>query len=215
MIQNINPSLLGGLYAITDSHLIPKDKFINTVEQAIIGGASVVQYRDKTHDYQRRFREALALRKLCQHYKILLIINDDVELAEKVGANGVHIGQDDASLKTARAVLGEQAIIGVSCYNQFVLAQAAVEAGASYVAFGRFFSSHIKPEAVQANVDLLHEAREKLNCPVVAIGGITPDNGAELLAAGADSLAVIQGLFGQADVMVAAQRYARLFQKNV
>ena len=210
MIQNMTPSLRG-LYAITDTHLIPENEFLNTVEQVIIGGASVVQYRDKTDDYQRRFREALALRKLCQDYKIPLIINDDVELAEKVGADGVHIGQDDASLKTARAVLGEQAIIGVSCYNQFALAEEAVEAGANYVAFGRFFSSQIKPDAVQANVDLLHEAREKLNCPVVAIGGITPANGAELLAAGADCLAVIQGLFGQADVMAAAKRYARLF----
>ncbi len=211
MIQNIKPSFLRGLYAITDSRLIPKDKFISTVEQAIIGGASVVQYRDKTDDDKRRFEQALALNQLCQEYKRLLIINDDVELAREVGADGVHIGQDDASLNTARAVLGEQAIIGVSCYNQFALAQEAVEAGASYVAFGRFFSSQIKPDAVQANVDLLHEARENLNCPIVAIGGITPDNGAQLLAAGADSLAVIQGLFGQADVMVVAQRYARLF----
>ena len=128
MIQNLKPSFLRGLYAITDSRLIPKDKFISTVEQAIIGGASVVQYRDKTDDDKRRFEQALALNQLCQEYKRLLIINDDVELAREVGADGVHIGQDDASLKTARAVLGEQAIIGVSCYNQFALAQEAVEA---------------------------------------------------------------------------------------
>jgi thiamine-phosphate pyrophosphorylase len=211
MTQNINRFSLRGLYAITDSRLIPKDKLSSRVEQAIIGGASVVQYRDKTDEAKRRFEEALALKQLCQAYNRVFIINDDVSLAQKVGADGVHIGQDDATLDRARAVLGEEAIIGVSCYNQFALAQAAVEAGANYVAFGRFFSSQIKPNAVQANLELLYKAREQLDCPVVAIGGITPENGGELVAAGAQSLAVIHGLFGQTDVRAAAERYAQLF----
>jgi thiamine-phosphate pyrophosphorylase len=203
---------LHGLYAITDNNLIPDERFIDTVEHAIVGGARVIQYRDKSNNKKRRVEQAHALRHLCQKYKIPLIINDDVELAQQIKADGVHIGKDDTEFKIARTILGDDAIIGVSCYNQFSLAQQAVHKGASYVAFGSFFSSRIKPNAVHASVDLLRQAHEKaLNCPLVAIGGITPNNGAELVAAGADCLAVIQGLFGQIDVTVAAQHYAELF----
>jgi thiamine-phosphate pyrophosphorylase len=201
---------LRGLYAITDN-LIPNKRFIYAVEQAIIGGAKVIQYRDNSNDREQRKNQAKALYRLCQKYQIPLIINDDVKLAQRIGADGVHIGKNDAELSTARAMLGDDAIIGVSCYNQLSLAQQAVEAGATYVAFGRFFSSHTKPQAVSCSVDVLRQARQTLNCPLVAIGGITPDNGAELIKAGADCLAVIHGLFGQADITAAAQRFAQLF----
>jgi thiamine-phosphate pyrophosphorylase len=202
---------LHGLYAITDNNLIENTKIIDAVEQAIIGGAKIVQYRDKSHDKQRRFAQAQALKRMCQKYNVPFLINDDVMLAQQVSADGVHIGKNDPDLKTARTILGREAIIGVSCYNQLSLAQQAVDGGATYVAFGSFFNSVTKPKAVSCQIDLLDKARKTLNCPLVAIGGITPANGIELIKAGADCLAVIQGLFGQAKVEVAAQRYAALF----
>jgi thiamine-phosphate pyrophosphorylase len=202
------PRDLHGLYAITDNKLIKAERLIDSVEQAIIGGAKIIQYRDKSNV----FEQAQALRSLCQKYKIPLIINDNIRIAQQVGADGVHIGKDDAKLEAARALLGDEAIIGVSCYNQLPLAQEAVNAGANYVAFGRFFNSRTKPQAVSCSVEVLHKARQTLNCPIVAIGGITPDNGTQLIAAGADCLAVIHGLFGQADVTAAAQAYSQLFR---
>jgi thiamine-phosphate pyrophosphorylase len=200
-----------GLYAITDSRLIPSLQFVATVEAAIKGGARVIQYRDKSTDNHQRFQQAQALHYLCQQYQIPLIINDDVTLAQQVGAEGIHLGQADAKLTTVRALLGNDVIIGISCHNQLALAKEAVANGATYVAFGRFFQSQTKPNAVAAHLDLLHQARQLLPCPIIAIGGITPDNGKQLIAAGADCLAVIQGVFGQPNICAAAQRYAQLF----
>ncbi|KHD05176.1 hypothetical protein PN36_23420 [Candidatus Thiomargarita nelsonii] len=201
-----------GLYAITDNKLIKADRLIESVEQAIIGGAKIIQYRNKNQ--KEGIEQAQALCRLCQKYNRHFIINDDIALAQQIGADGVHIGKNDAKLEAARAILGEQAIIGVSCYNQLSLAQEAVNAGANYVAFGRFFSSHTKPQAVSCSIKVLQKARQMLKCPIVAIGGITPNNGAKLIAAGADSLAVIQGLFGQANITAAAQAYTQLFKEN-
>jgi thiamine-phosphate pyrophosphorylase len=202
---------LYGLYAITDNKLIKTEEFVKKVEQAIIGGAKIIQYRDKSKKYQLRLEQVQALSQLCKKYQIPLIINDDVALARQVGADGVHLGKDDIDISTARTLLGEQAIIGVSCYNQLSLALDAVKAGTNYVAFGRFFNSATKPNATGCSVEILRKARQRLNCPVVAIGGITPDNGKELIKAGADCLAVIHGLFGQANVTAAAQKYAKIF----
>jgi len=201
---------LRGLYVITDRHLIDPTHFIETVEQAIWGGAKIIQYRDKSGPH--RLEQARALHQLCQHYQIPLIINDDPSLVQSVGAEGIHLGQEDAQISEVRAILKKEVIIGISCYNQLSLAHQAVAAGASYVAFGSFFTSPTKPKAVRANLELLREARRQLTCPIVAIGGITPQNGAELVAAGADCLAVIHGLFGQPEVTAAAQQYTRLFE---
>lgn len=205
---------LYGLYAITDSVFIPTTRFVETIEQAIMGGAQVIQYRDKSHDKVRQLEQAQAIHNLCQKYQIPFLINDNVALAQQVEADGVHLGNNDVEISTARILLGDDAIIGASCYNQMDLARQALEEGATYVAFGSFFNSATKPQAVHASVDLLREAREIFDCPLVAIGGITPDNGAELIAAGADCLAVIQGVFGQTDVITAAQRYAQLFPEQ-
>ncbi|MCP4700215.1 MAG: thiamine phosphate synthase [Gammaproteobacteria bacterium] len=201
-----------GLYAITSERLASDERLIAAVEQAIAGGARVIQYRDKSTDVERRSRQAGALRELCRFQRIPFLINDDTDLAQLVDADGVHVGRHDISLKEARIRLGEQAIIGVSCYNSLARAQQAEAAGANYVAFGSFFPSSNKPEAVPAAVDLLIQARQCLRGPIVAIGGITPDNGHALLTAGADLLAVIHGLFGQADIAQAAREYAQLFE---
>jgi len=190
------------------------------VEQALRGGARLIQYRDKSTDATRRLAQAQALNTLCQHYEAPLIINDDVELAAQAGAAGVHIGKgaagvhigkDDPAFATARARLGKKAIIGVSCYNQIDLALDAEQAGADHVAFGAFFPSPTKPAEIRASIELLREARARLRIPIVAIGGITPENAPPLLKAGADALAVISGVFGQPDIQSAAARYAALF----
>ncbi len=202
-----------GLYAITDRTLCG-ERLTAAVDQAIAGGARVIQYRDKSTDTTRRRTEAEALLALCRTHRVPLLINDDVALAAAIGADGVHIGRDDGSLAEARARLGPGAIIGVSCYNRLTLAEQAESEGADYVAFGRFFPSSSKPQAVQADPELLRRARRVLACPVVAIGGITAQNGRPLIEAGADLLAVIAGVFAQPDVTTAARRIAELFQTH-
>lgn len=201
---------LHGLYAIAGGDNAPNLR--ERVTAAIAGGAALVQYRDKSPDNARREREARDVLAVCRAHGVPLIINDDVALAATVGADGAHLGRDDTALREARRVLGDAAIIGVSCYNDFDRAVAAQQAGASYVAFGRFFASHTKPDAVPASLDLIRRAKVQLSIPVVAIGGITPDNAAPLIDAGVDMLAVIHGIFGQADPEQAARRYTQLFE---
>ncbi|HDS1681495.1 TPA: thiamine phosphate synthase [Pseudomonas putida] len=199
---------LRGLYAITDSQLLA-GRFLSHVEAALEGGVCLLQYRDKSDDAARRLREAEALMKLCERYGTQLIINDDAELAARLGV-GVHLGQTDGPLTPARALLGRQAIIGSTCHANLELAAQAASEGASYVAFGRFFNSVTKPGAPAANVDLLEQARAQVKLPIAVIGGITLDNAAPLIAHGADLLAVIHGLFG-ADSAQEVTRRARAF----
>jgi thiamine-phosphate pyrophosphorylase len=228
----INPSRVAGLYAIADTQCLDDARLLPAVSDAIAGGARVIQYRDKSHDAPTRLTQAKKIAVVCRQHRALFLVNDDVALAKESGADGVHLGRDDMPLSQARAVLGAGAIIGVSCYNELAHALKAETDGADYVAFGRFFPSRTKPQAVQADPSLLREAKKKLHIPIVAIGGITPENGASLLAAGADALAVIEGIFadvqgsaspgprgsalgprGQPDIRAAASRYAQLFVK--
>jgi thiamine-phosphate pyrophosphorylase len=206
-------TLADGLYAITDNTLIPPGQLTSCVARAIAGGASVIQYRNKQAAGHERHREATALVTLCRQHNIPLIINDDADLAAAVGASGVHLGRTDPPIRQTREQLGPRAIIGVSCYNDLARAIAAAQAGADYVAFGRFFPSDTKPNALQAEATLLRHARRQLDLPIVAIGGITPGNGQSLLAAGANLLAAIHGVFGQPDVQAAAAQYAELFRR--
>lgn len=199
---------LRGLYAITDSQLLA-GKFLKYVEAALEGGVTLLQYRDKSDDQARRLREAETLLTLCERYKTRLIINDDAELAARIGA-GVHLGQSDGPLTPARALLGRQAIIGSTCHDQLPLAEQAAKEGASYVAFGRFFNSTTKPGAPTASLELLNQARASLHLPICVIGGITLENAAPLVNHGADLLAVVHGLFG-ADSADEVTRRARAF----
>ncbi|HMM67208.1 MAG TPA: thiamine phosphate synthase, partial [Dokdonella sp.] len=176
----------------------------------LAGGACVVQYRDKTDEQARRRAEAAMLRELCAEHGVPLVINDDVALAIQCRAAGVHLGAGDADIATARKILGEKAIIGVSCYDSLQRARDAVRRGASYVAFGAFFPSLSKPRARSANPDILRTSK-LLGVPRVAIGGITPDNARILINAGADCVAVISSLFGAADIKAEALRFSRLF----
>ena len=195
-----------GLYAITNG---PRPDLLQVVAQALAGGARLLQYRDQTQDPARRQGEATALRQLCRAHGVPLIIDADVALALAVGADGVHL-DDVAGIGSARATLGGQAIIGVSCRDSLPCAQEAVRAGASYVSFGAFFHSPTKPLAPRASIDLLRQSAA-LGVPRVAIGGITPDNGGSLIEAGANYVAVISAVFGATDVRHAAQRISDLY----
>jgi thiamine-phosphate pyrophosphorylase len=200
-----------GLYAITPEHTGGPADLVRQVEQAILGGACWVQYRDKSQNSTRRHETALALAALCRLHRVLLIINDDVELAAAVAADGVHLGRDDEDPRQARERLGSTALIGVSCYNRLENARRAAARGADYLAFGRFFPSATKPGAVPADPALLAAARRHFSRPLVAIGGISPENGAALIRAGADLLAAVDAVFHRPDITGASRAFADLF----
>ncbi len=199
------------LYAITDSQLMPNEKLFSGVEAALKGGCKLVQYRDKSDDRARRLFEAKNLLALCNQYQAQLLINDDLSLAQEVGAHGVHLGQGDTNPVAARIILGSRAIIGVTCHDSLELAQQAIKDSANYIAFGRFFSSNTKPDARPAPLSLLTEARAKFpNTMIAAIGGINTENANSVLAAGADLIAVCHSLFAADDVTAQARKFIEL-----
>lgn len=203
--------MISKLYAITDSQLLPGDTLFSAVADALKGGCKLVQYRDKSTDQARRLFEAKSLVALCNQYQAQLLINDDVELAKNSNAHGVHLGQDDTNPVAARIILGNRAIIGVTCHDSLALAQQAIKDTANYIAFGRFFPSSTKPGASHAPISLISEARSKFaNTPIVVIGGITLDNGKQLLDAGADMLAVCHSLFSADDITAQAKKFIEL-----
>lgn len=207
----MKPAIPRGLYAITDRALCGNRGLHSSVAAALAGGAVMIQYRDKTTDSGRRRDEARQLARLCREHGALFIVNDDPELAARSDADGVHLGRDDQEIFAARRLLGPGRLLGASCYDSLALARDAVAAGCDYVAFGSAFPSPTKPGAVRAPVSLYRQAAAELPVPVAAIGGITPDNAAPLVAAGCRLLAVISGVFDQSDPRDAAARYVRLF----
>lgn len=204
---------ISGLYAITPD-TIDTPGLLAKVEAALSGGACLLQYRNKTASAALRLTQGRALLALCWEYQVPLIINDYLELALALDAHGLHIGGEDGSIPEARNRLGPDKILGVSCYGRIENALAAAGAGATYVAFGGFFPSKVKPGAARTPVELLGEAKRGLKLPVVAIGGITLDNAPALLAAGADSVAVISALFEAPDIRDVARRFNNLFARR-
>lgn len=208
MPERVFPS---GLYAITpetpDTGLL-----LAKVEAALEGGVCAVQYRDKSNDVARRHEQASELRELCHRFGVPLIANDDLRLVDLAGADGVHLGRDDVSLREARIILGPGKLIGVSCYQSLERALQAQSQGADYVAFGSFFPSPTKPGAQRADIGLLENAAACLAVPIVAIGGITVANAPPLIEAGADALAVLSALFDAPDIRAAAQAFNQLFK---
>jgi thiamine-phosphate pyrophosphorylase len=194
---------IAGLYAITPD-LADTADLTARVTAALAGGAAAVQYRNKVADAALRHAQAHALARVHALRGGVLIVNDDAALAAAVGADGVHVGEDDASIVAAREIVGPDRLVGASCYNDLDRARAAVAAGADYIAFGSFFSSTVKPNARRAELELLAAARA-LDVPVVAIGGITADNASSLVGAGADAVAVITAVFDAPDVEAAAR----------
>jgi thiamine-phosphate pyrophosphorylase len=201
-----------GLYALTpdlaDTRLLSAQ-----VGEALRGGAAAVQYRNKAATADLRRDQAAALAAQCRVAAVPMIVNDDVELALAVGADGVHLGAGDGDLAAARARLGPGRLLGASCYNRLELAHAAVAAGADYVAFGAAFASSTKPGAVHAPLELYRAARAALAVPIVAIGGITVANAPALIAAGVDAVAVITALFDADDVARRAREFQSLFSR--
>jgi thiamine-phosphate pyrophosphorylase len=204
-----------GLYAVTDSTLLPGNTLVPAVEAALRGGAVLVQYREKHLPREERLRQARALNQCCREYRVPLIINDDPQLALACGAAGVHLGQQDGSVAEARNLLGGEAIVGATCHGQLELAERAATQGADYLAFGRFHTSGTKPGAPAATLNVLEQAR-RFGLPCTAIGGITVDNGAQLVRAGADLLAVVGGLFSgdNAQIEDRARAFSRLFVEH-
>ena len=203
---------IAGLYAVTpDTADTPV--LLARVEAALAGGARLLQYRNKLASPALRLSQGRALLALCWEYQVPLIINDHLELAVALDAHGLHVGEEDGEVAETRKRLGPDKILGVSCYASVETARAAAEAGASYVAFGGFFPSKVKPGKTERTpIALLGEAKKALDLPVVAIGGITLDNAPTLIKAGADSIAVISALFEASDVRATARRFRDLFR---
>ena len=203
---------LKGLYGITDSTLMPDTSaMLQQVEAALLGGCKIIQYRDKSADQQARLQQASKLLELCHQHDALLLINDDIQLALAINADGVHLGQGDGNHASARELLGPDAIIGITCHDKLSLARQAIADQADYVAFGAFFPSKTKPNASPAPMNLINDAKQNLSVPVVAIGGITVDNASQLIEAGADMLAVVHSLFSAPDITQRATGFQTLF----
>jgi thiamine-phosphate pyrophosphorylase len=200
-----------GLYAITDTERLSPEKMLHKTEEILRAGAKLLQYRNKQANQNTRLIEARQLVDLCKQFTVPLIINDDITLAMKIDADGVHLGKGDPPIAIARERLGNNAMIGVSCYNDLDLASEAVVAGADYLAFGAFFPSPSKPDAVHAKPEILQKAKQQFDLPIVAIGGITPENGQSLIDAGADMLAVISGLYVSETPFNTTTKYVNLF----
>lgn len=208
-----------GLYGITPDWE-DTDKLTEAVRQAAAGGMTALQWRRKTGSHAQRLAQGKALRRLCSALGIVFMVNDSLETALQLEADGAHLGRDDGPLTAARKALGPDRLLGASCYNQPQLAEQALAAGADYIAFGAMYPSQVKPEAVQASLEHLRIAQrlaasfatEHSRAAVVAIGGITPDNAAPLVEAGADSIALISGLFEAPDIQAAAARCRALFK---
>ena len=202
--------MIKGLYAITPD-LADTDELLVKVEAALQGGISMLQYRNKAANHKLQTQQARALLQLCRQYKVPLIINDSVNICLLLDADGVQIGADDGNLADVRAKLGKDKILGASSYNRLDLAQSAQQIGANYVAFGACFASLTKPNAPVAALSLLTRAKTELNIPVVAIGGITLKNAAQVITAGASAIAVINAIFDTNDVKLASQQFSKLF----
>ena len=200
----------GGIYLISDSKNLAIDDLLDKTEKILDVGISLFQFRDKNSKYEIKKSTALKLQTLCKKYNTLFIINDDVVLAKEISADGVHLGRDDMDIDMARKILGDK-IIGFSCYNNLEDAITAEIMGADYIALGSFFNSPTKPEARKIAIDLLPITKSKLNIPVVAIGGITPENGKQLVDNKADFLAIISGIYASTDIINSVKAYKNLF----
>ncbi len=199
-----------GLYLLTPDEP-DTGRLLARLAPVLATGPALVQYRNKQADASLRRSQAAAVLAACRAAGVPMLVNDDWRLAAELGAAGAHIGEHDGDLVEARAALGDAAILGASCYDDLGRARAAASAGASYVAFGAFFPSGTKPAARRAHPGLLRDSAG-LGVPRVAIGGLTPDNAAPIVAAGAELLAVIGAVFDAPDPVAAARAFRRLFE---
>lgn len=206
---------LKGIYAVSPDIDVNDAKmrrrFLERSERLLDAGLAMFQFRIKSPDSFQKDRLLKETRRLCSKYRCLFIVNDDVDLARRCDADGVHVGQGDSAVATARQVMGDEAIIGVSCHGNLVLADAAIQEGADYIAFGRFFPSNSKPNAPPADIRVLQQAKNRFDVPIVAIGGINEDNADYVIHAGADLVAMIDGLFSSKDLTATIDKLQALF----
>ena len=202
--------IIKGLYAITPD-MADLNTLIQKTQLAIEGGAFMVQYRSKIHDRDVKMQQCAAILRLCREYKIPCIVNDDVDMCRILEADGVHLGEKDDNIADVRRILGEDAIIGSSCYDQLNHAKQAQNEGASYVAFGAMFETLTKPNAPRATLELLREAKSQIQIPVVAIGGITMNNAHDVIETGIDAIAVINSLFEAKTIKETAETFSKMF----
>jgi thiamine-phosphate pyrophosphorylase len=206
--------IIKGLYAIT-----PDSADLNTLIQktksAIEGGAFMVQYRSKIQDRDVKMQQCAAILRLCREYEIPCIVNDDVDMCRILEADGIHLGEKDDNIAEVRHMLGEDAIIGSSCYDQLDRAKTAQKEGASYVAFGAMFATSTKPNAPRATLALLKEAKREIQIPIVAIGGITVNNAHDVIKTGIDAIAVITSLYEAKSIKETAETLSKMFQIKI
>ena len=199
-----------GIYPITDDAFMHRPDHEDILSEVAGAGIAMLQFRAKHGDRDEARSQVARLLAICRRHEVPLIINDDVELCAQCGADGVHLGRTDPDIADARSALGAGAIIGATCHDSLELARSAQVQGADYVAFGRLFPSVSKPEAPPARLEILQAARESLDLPITAIGGLDRDNAAQALAAGADLLAVVHAIFGASDPGAAARELVRM-----
>jgi len=202
--------IINGLYAITPD-MADLNTLIHKTQSAIEGGAFMVQYRSKIHDRAVKIQQCAAILRLCREYDVPCIVNDDAEMCRILEADGVHLGENDDNIAEVRRILGEDAIIGSSCYDQLDRAKQAQKEGASYVAFGAMFPTPTKPNAPRATLELLREAKREIHIPIVAIGGITVNNAHDVIEAGVDAIAVITSLFEAKTIKETAETFLKMF----
>ncbi len=202
--------IIKGLYAITPD-MADLNTLVHKTQLAIEGGAFMVQYRSKKQDHAVKMQQCAAILRLCREYGVPCIVNDDVEMCRILEADGVHLGENDDNIADVRHILGEDAIIGSSCYDQLDRAKQAQKEGATYVAFGAVFPTPTKPNAPRATLELLREAKHEIHIPIVAIGGITVNNAHDVIEAGVDAIAVITSLFEAKTIKETAETFLKMF----
>ncbi len=213
MMMNWNmrdSSIIKGLYAITPD-MADLNILVHKTQLVIEGGAFMVQYRSKILDRAVKIQQCAAILRLCREYGVPCIVNDDVEMCRILEADGVHLGENDDNIAEVRRILGEDAIIGSSCYDQLDRAKQAQKEGATYVAFGAVFPTPTKPDAPRATLALLREAKREIHIPIVAIGGITVNNAHDVIEAGVDAIAVITSLFEAKTIKETAETFLKMF----
>lgn len=205
----MKPAIDYSIYLVTDDNCLKGRQLLPCVEQALAGGVTLVQYRAKNTDGGVMYKKALALKALCDKYHVPLIINDRLDIAQAIGAAGVHLGQDDLPCAVARKILGDAYIIGVSAHNPLEAVQ-AVRDGADYLGCGAVFGTATKHDVAKLGVANLRAICSAVQIPMVGIGGINLANYAEVLAAGADGAAIVSGILAQADIKLTVEKLAQI-----
>ena len=206
--------MLNGLYVLTDSRIHGHSQWPARVEAIIQGGATTIQLREKQLADETLLPLALEIHEVCQSYHVPLIINDRIQLAKKICADGVHIGKSDDALRKVREYLGHEYYIGVSCYRSIYTAIRAQQLGADYVAFGRLFPSHTKHDACGCPLSIIQSAHRYLDIPICGIGGITPNNAARVTRAGASIIAVANTIFNADDPGAVSRQMSGIIRSN-